>query len=112
MTYKTATQQALFAPFVDEQVVAQAELEQHITQQAQSVAPEEFRVVEISCYDQEIYIGHAFGLGDRGRRGDSCDTPNHQLDYTCEAKVRKRTGLNRPDPKHLILLMMVSTTKM
>jgi hypothetical protein len=58
MTHTTHTQQAIFASFVvDEQTLAQAELENHITQQAQVVAPEDFRVVEISCYDHEIYVG-------------------------------------------------------
>ncbi|WP_341528507.1 hypothetical protein WKK05_03995 [Nostoc sp. UHCC 0302] len=40
---------------VDEQAIAQAELELHIEAQAQAVAPEEFTVVEISFYDHEIY---------------------------------------------------------
>ncbi|EKF04463.1 MULTISPECIES: hypothetical protein [unclassified Tolypothrix] len=58
MTYKTPAQQAIFASFaVDEQALAQAQLEQHITQQGEVVAPEEFTVVEITCYDYEIYVG-------------------------------------------------------
>ncbi|WP_341529954.1 hypothetical protein WKK05_11945 [Nostoc sp. UHCC 0302] len=40
---------------VNEQAIAQAELERHIEAQAQAVAPEEFTVVEISFYDHEIY---------------------------------------------------------
>ncbi|WP_341532113.1 hypothetical protein WKK05_39795 (plasmid) [Nostoc sp. UHCC 0302] len=40
---------------VDEQAIAQAELELHIEAQAQTVAPEEFTVVEISFYEHEIY---------------------------------------------------------
>ncbi|WP_341531539.1 hypothetical protein WKK05_36260 (plasmid) [Nostoc sp. UHCC 0302] len=40
---------------VDEQAIAQAQLEHHIEAQAQAVAPEEFTVVEISFYDHEIY---------------------------------------------------------
>jgi hypothetical protein len=55
MTHTTHTQQAIFASFVvDEQTLAQAELEQNITQQG---APEEFTIVEITCYDYEIYVG-------------------------------------------------------
>ncbi|NDJ25774.1 hypothetical protein GS682_30155 [Nostoc sp. B(2019)] len=42
---------------VDEQTAAQAELEHHITTQAQAIAPEELRTVEISFYDHEIYCG-------------------------------------------------------
>ncbi|BAY66682.1 hypothetical protein NIES22_68260 (plasmid) [Calothrix brevissima NIES-22] len=58
MTYKTPAQQAIFASFaVDEQTITQAEQEQHITQQGEVVAPEEFTVIEISCYDYEIYVG-------------------------------------------------------
>jgi hypothetical protein len=57
MTYKTLAQQAIFSSFVDEQTIASAELEQRITQQGEVVAPEEFTVVEISCYDYEIYVG-------------------------------------------------------
>ncbi|WP_035140505.1 hypothetical protein [Fischerella sp. PCC 9605] len=55
MTYKTQTQQALFDPFVDEQVIAQAELEEYIEAQAQAIAPEELTSVEISFYEHEIY---------------------------------------------------------
>lgn len=55
MTHTTHTQQAIFASFVvDEQTIAQGEQERHITQQG---APEEFTVVEITCYDYEIYFG-------------------------------------------------------
>ncbi|MBD2200854.1 MULTISPECIES: hypothetical protein [Calothrix] len=58
MTYKTPAQQAIFASFtVDEQTITQAELEQHIIQQGEVVAPEEFTVIEISCYDYELYVG-------------------------------------------------------
>ncbi|MCG6138455.1 MAG: hypothetical protein MET45_28170 [Nostoc sp. LLA-1] len=57
MTYTTHTQQALFGSFVDEQALAQAELETHIQVQAQTVAPEELTSVEISFYDHEIYAG-------------------------------------------------------
>ncbi|BAY65605.1 hypothetical protein NIES22_57120 [Calothrix brevissima NIES-22] len=58
MTHTTQTQQAIFASFVvDEQLSAQAQLEQHITQQGEVVALEEFTVLEISCYDYEIYVG-------------------------------------------------------
>ncbi|WP_414543893.1 hypothetical protein [Nostoc sp. CCY0012] len=39
MTYVTDTQQALFGSFVDEQTVAQAELDTHIEAQAQTIAP-------------------------------------------------------------------------
>ncbi len=55
MTHSTHTQQALFAPFVDEQALAQAELETYIEAQAQAVAPEELKVVEINFYEHEIY---------------------------------------------------------
>ncbi|MBD2359326.1 hypothetical protein H6G41_32890 [Tolypothrix sp. FACHB-123] len=58
MTHTTHTQQAIFASFaVDEQTLAQAELEQNITQQGEALAPEEFTIVEITCYDYEIYVG-------------------------------------------------------
>ncbi len=58
MTHTTHVQQAIFASFVvDEQTITQAELEQHITQQGEVLAPEEFTVIEISCYDYEIYVG-------------------------------------------------------
>ncbi|MBW4565009.1 MAG: hypothetical protein KME32_28670 [Mojavia pulchra JT2-VF2] len=42
---------------VDEQTIAQAELNRHIADQAQVVAPEELTIVEISFYDQEYYTG-------------------------------------------------------
>ncbi|MBD2359206.1 hypothetical protein H6G41_32265 [Tolypothrix sp. FACHB-123] len=58
MTYKTPAQQAIFASFaVDEQTITQAEQEQHITQQGEVLALEEFTIVEITCYDYEIYVG-------------------------------------------------------
>ncbi|MEA5557176.1 hypothetical protein [Nodularia spumigena] len=57
MTYVTHSEQALFSSFVDEQTVAQAELDAHIEAQAQTVAPEELIPVEISFYDHEIYCG-------------------------------------------------------
>ncbi|MDJ0734874.1 MAG: hypothetical protein QNJ47_12530 [Nostocaceae cyanobacterium] len=57
MAYKTHTQQALFAPFVDEQVLASVELEDQTTQQAQAVVPEDITTVEISFYDHKIYAG-------------------------------------------------------
>ncbi|BAZ66483.1 transposase [Fischerella sp. NIES-4106] len=45
-----------------------------------------------NCKKQKL--GHAFGLGDRGRLNNSCDTPNHQLDYTTKpapiSKIRPR----------------------
>ncbi|MBW4565947.1 MAG: hypothetical protein KME32_33680 [Mojavia pulchra JT2-VF2] len=40
---------------VDEQAIAQAELDRHITAQAQAIAPEKLTIVEISFYDQEYY---------------------------------------------------------
>ncbi len=40
---------------VDEQAIAQAQLEDHLSQQAQAVAAEEVTSVEISFYDHEIY---------------------------------------------------------
>ncbi|MBD2505571.1 hypothetical protein [Anabaena azotica] len=42
---------------VSEQTLAQAELQQYITEQAQAVAPEEYTSVEINFYYHEIYIG-------------------------------------------------------
>ncbi|WP_341531670.1 hypothetical protein WKK05_38810 (plasmid) [Nostoc sp. UHCC 0302] len=42
---------------VGEQTVAQAELNRYIAQQAEAVAPEELRTVEISFYDHEVYAG-------------------------------------------------------
>ncbi|NDJ25576.1 hypothetical protein GS682_28980 [Nostoc sp. B(2019)] len=46
------------APVVpNEQATAQAELDHYITTQAQAVAPEELRTVEISFYDHEYYCG-------------------------------------------------------
>ncbi len=41
----------------DNQTTAQAELDHHITTQAQAIAPEELRTVEISFYDHEYYCG-------------------------------------------------------
>ncbi|NDJ25921.1 hypothetical protein GS682_30915 [Nostoc sp. B(2019)] len=41
----------------NEQTLAQAELDHHITAQAQALAPEELRTVEISFYDHEYYCG-------------------------------------------------------
>ncbi|MCC5640403.1 hypothetical protein LC593_32140 [Nostoc sp. CHAB 5844] len=55
MTHSTYTQQAIADYSVDEQAVAQAELAQYMSQQAQAVAPEEFTCIEISFYDHEIY---------------------------------------------------------
>ncbi|MBD6620775.1 hypothetical protein FNW02_34715 [Komarekiella sp. 'clone 1'] len=43
------------ADVVEEQAIAQAELEQHIAIQAQAVAPEPLKTVEISFYDHEFY---------------------------------------------------------
>ncbi|MBW4565350.1 MAG: hypothetical protein KME32_30550 [Mojavia pulchra JT2-VF2] len=40
---------------IDEQALAQAELNRHIADQAQAVAPEELRVVDISFFDKEYY---------------------------------------------------------
>ncbi|WP_026736257.1 hypothetical protein [Fischerella sp. PCC 9605] len=55
MPYTTHTQQALFAPFVDSQALAQAELENYIETQASAVAPEELTSVVCSFYDHEVY---------------------------------------------------------
>lgn len=41
----------------DEQAIAQAELNQYVAEQAQAVAPEELRVVDISFFDKEYYAG-------------------------------------------------------
>ncbi|MBU7583086.1 MAG: hypothetical protein KAF91_09280 [Nostoc sp. TH1S01] len=41
----------------DEQAIAQDELNQYVAEQAQAVAPEELRVVDISFYDKEYYAG-------------------------------------------------------
>ncbi|MCC5633636.1 hypothetical protein LC613_40075 [Nostoc sphaeroides CHAB 2801] len=43
---------------VDNQTTAQAELDQHIAHQAQAVAPEPLRIVEISFGDHEYYAGN------------------------------------------------------
>ncbi|MBW4566086.1 MAG: hypothetical protein KME32_34445 [Mojavia pulchra JT2-VF2] len=43
---------------VGEQATAQAELDRHIADQAQAVAPEELTIVEISFYDHEYYAGN------------------------------------------------------
>ncbi|MBD2497892.1 hypothetical protein [Nostoc sp. FACHB-280] len=40
---------------VDQKTQAQAELNRHITDQAQAVAPEELRIVDISFFDKEYY---------------------------------------------------------
>lgn len=53
MAYTAHRQQA-----VNEQTLAQAELQQYINQQAQAVAPEEPRVVDISFFDKEYYVGN------------------------------------------------------
>ncbi|MBD2253352.1 hypothetical protein H6G14_18915 [Nostoc parmelioides FACHB-3921] len=42
---------------VDEQTLAQAELQQHINQKAQAVAPELLTSREIDFYEHELYIG-------------------------------------------------------
>ncbi|WP_414755853.1 hypothetical protein [Anabaena sp. CCY 9910] len=42
---------------VSEQTLAQAELQQHINQQAQAVAPELLTSSEIDFYEHELYIG-------------------------------------------------------
>ncbi len=55
MTYKTHTQQPLFAPFVDDLALAQAELEKHIEAQAEANALLELKVVEINFYEHEMY---------------------------------------------------------
>ncbi|MBD2472000.1 hypothetical protein [Nostoc sp. FACHB-145] len=41
----------------DEQAIAQDELNGYIAEQAEAVAPEELRVVDISFYDKEYYAG-------------------------------------------------------
>ncbi|ABA24839.1 conserved hypothetical protein (plasmid) [Trichormus variabilis ATCC 29413] len=51
MPYTTYRQQA-----VDEQTLAQTELNQYIADQAQVIAPEEYTSVEINFYYHEIYI--------------------------------------------------------
>jgi hypothetical protein len=40
---------------IDEQALAQAELYNHLEAQAQTIAPEEYRSIEITFYDHEIY---------------------------------------------------------
>ncbi|MBD2452217.1 hypothetical protein H6G76_34990 [Nostoc sp. FACHB-152] len=42
----------------DEQAIAQAELNQYVAEQAEAVAPEELRVIDISFYDKEYYAGN------------------------------------------------------
>jgi hypothetical protein len=63
MTYKTPKQQPISSlklksfpdSSVDKQATAQVELDNHIKGQAQAIAPEEIRVIEISFYDHQIY---------------------------------------------------------
>ncbi|MBD2505070.1 hypothetical protein [Anabaena azotica] len=52
MTYIAHRQQP-----ANEQTLAQAELQQYINQQAQALAPEEPRVIDISFFDKEYYVG-------------------------------------------------------
>jgi hypothetical protein len=42
---------------VDNQALAQAELDHFIADQAQAIAPESLTTVEISFYDHDIYCG-------------------------------------------------------
>ncbi|MCG6137181.1 MAG: hypothetical protein MET45_21535 [Nostoc sp. LLA-1] len=42
---------------IDNQALAQAELDQYITAQAEAIAPEELTTIEISFYDHEIFCG-------------------------------------------------------
>jgi predicted secreted protein len=42
----------------DEQALAQAELDSYIADQAQAIAPESLRIVEISFGDHEYYAGN------------------------------------------------------
>ncbi|BAY41992.1 hypothetical protein NIES2111_63880 (plasmid) [Nostoc sp. NIES-2111] len=58
MSHLTHTQQALKSfnrTPIDEQTLAQAELYSHLEAQVQAIAPEEYRSVEITFYDHEIY---------------------------------------------------------
>ncbi|BDI20649.1 hypothetical protein ANSO36C_64510 (plasmid) [Nostoc cf. commune SO-36] len=57
MPYTTYTQQAIPSSSVDEQALAQAELNHHLKTQAEAVAPEHLTTVEISFYDHEYYLG-------------------------------------------------------
>lgn len=57
MTYTIHTQQAILSSSVDEQALAQAELNNYIESQAEAVAPEHLTTVEISFYDHEYYLG-------------------------------------------------------
>jgi hypothetical protein len=57
MTYITHTQQAIASSSVDEQALAQAQLNNYIETQAEAVAPEHLTTVEISFYDHEYYLG-------------------------------------------------------
>jgi len=41
-----------------EQSVSQAELDSYLDEQAQAIAPEKFKTIEISFYDHEIYLGN------------------------------------------------------
>lgn len=60
MTYTAHTQQApkgFNCNTIDEQALAQAELDNYIATQAQAIAPEAFTCIEISFYDHEYYAG-------------------------------------------------------
>ncbi|QFS51082.1 hypothetical protein [Nostoc sphaeroides] len=56
--YQASKIQKLAPAAPDEQAIAQAELDQHIAHQAQAVAPEPLRIVEISFGDHEYYAGN------------------------------------------------------
>ncbi|MHC0067947.1 hypothetical protein ACWATR_34495 [Nostoc sp. UIC 10890] len=55
--YQTSKIQKLTFAAPDNQALAQAELDSYIADQAQAIAPEPLRIVEISFYDHEIYCG-------------------------------------------------------
>jgi hypothetical protein len=49
-------QSAQVQKVTDEQALAQTELDSYIAGQAQAIAPEQLRIVEISFYDHEYYV--------------------------------------------------------
>ncbi|MEH2430395.1 MAG: hypothetical protein V7K26_23400, partial [Nostoc sp.] len=56
--YQASKIQKITLAAPDEQALAQAELDSYIADQAQAVAPESLRIVEISFSDHEYYAGN------------------------------------------------------
>ncbi|MFW9259850.1 hypothetical protein A4S05_15155 [Nostoc sp. KVJ20] len=57
VNYQSSKIQKVTSTALDEQALAQAELDNYIADQAQAIAPEELTTLEISFYDHEIYCG-------------------------------------------------------